>query len=113
MEKKKQLNVEIGMRIKKARERAGLTQERFSELIGMGTKSVSALERGTVGISLSTLQRICRILSISSDDILFDEQAAENDVQILTARLKRLSPAQFEIASDILNKLMEAFVIGK
>ena len=101
------------MRIKKARERAGLTQERFSELIGMGTKSVSALERGTVGISLSTLQKICRILSISSDDILFDEKAAENDVQILTARLKRLSPAQFEIANDILNKLMEAFVIGK
>ena len=59
MQGKKQINVEIGARIKEEREKAGLTQERFSELIGLGTKSVSAFERGTVGISFNTLKKIC------------------------------------------------------
>jgi len=112
LKEKKQLNVEIGTRIKNARENAGLTQERFSELIGMGTKSVSALERGTVGVSLSTLQRICHVLSISSDEILFNSDIAGNDVQVLTARLAHLPPKQFEITRGILNKLFEAFSIS-
>ena len=33
MQEKKQINIEIGARIKEEREKAGLTQERFSELI--------------------------------------------------------------------------------
>ena len=112
MKDKKQINIEVGTRIKCAREKAVLTQDRFSELIGMGPKSVSALERGTVGISLSTLQRICQVLSISSDDILFDNDIAENDAQMLTTRLTRLSSEQFEITKEILNKLFEAFAIS-
>lgn len=111
MEEKKQLNIEIGARIKNAREQAGLTQEQFSELIGMGTKSVSALERGTVGVSLSSLQRICQVLSVSSDEILFGSYI-KNDVQALSARLARLSPKQFEITKGILNKVFKAFSIS-
>ena len=112
MKEKKQLNVEIGARIKSAREKAGLTQDSFSELIGMGAKSVSALERGTVGVSLASLQRICQVLSVSSDEILFESDKQGNDVQALTARLARLSPKQFEITKGILNKLFEAFSIS-
>ena len=112
MKDKKALNIEIGIRIKQEREKAGLTQERFSELIGLGPKSVSAVECGAVGVSLSTLQRICRVLSVSSDALLFGAQA-QNDAIDLVARLERLSPAQFQIASDLLNKLLEAFALGK
>lgn len=74
MKEKKDINIEIGNRIKKAREAAGLTQDRFAELIGMGTKNVSAIERGAVGVSLSSLQKICQVLSISGDDILFEKK---------------------------------------
>ena len=112
MQDKKELNVEIGVRIKQAREAVGLTQERFAELIGMGTKNVSAIERGTVGVSLAALQKICRVLSVSSDKVLFDGEP-ENNVQALTSRLERLSPEKFEIAEDILNKLLEAFALGE
>ena len=112
MKEKKDINIEIGGRIKKAREAAGLTQDRFAELIGMGTKNVSAIERGAVGVSLSAIQKICQVLSISSDDLLF-EREAENDVQVLASRLRRLPPEKYDIASDILNKLFEAFAIGE
>lgn len=111
MNNKKNINIVIGGRIKKARETAGLTQDRFAELIGMGTKNVSAIERGAVGISLSALQKICQILSISSDDLLF-ERGDENNVQALASRFRRLSPKQFDIACSIFNRLLEAFAIS-
>jgi len=109
---KKELDILIGGNIKRERIKAGYTQEKFSELIGMGTKSLSAVERGTVGVSLVTLMKICRILSISSNSLLF-ENTPKNDVQALTERLERLTPDQFAIASDVLCKLLEAFALGE
>ena len=53
MPEKKDLNVLIGTNIRQAREAAGYTQEKFSEMIGIGPKSLSAIARGTVGISLA------------------------------------------------------------
>lgn len=110
MQEKKQINIEIGARIKDEREKAGLTQEKFSELIGLGPKSVSAFERGTVGISFTTLKKICQVLSVSSDQILFGQREEnENDLSELSRRLERLSPRQYAIAEEIVLKLLEAF----
>ena len=108
MEQKKGINISVGQNIKRAREKAGLTQERLSEMIGIGPKSLSAVERGTVGVSLTTLQKICSVLSVSSDMLLFGE-GSQNDVKGLMTRLERLSPRQYEIARDMLLKLLEAF----
>lgn len=44
LQERKEINIEIGARIKAEREKAGLAQGKFSELIEMGSKSVSALE---------------------------------------------------------------------
>ena len=110
MQEKKQINTEIGARIKEEREKAGLTQERFSELIGLGPKSVSAFERGTVGISFTTLKKICQVLSVSSDQILFGKSDPDgSDLSELVHRLERLSPKQFAITKEVVFKLLEAF----
>lgn len=111
MDGKKEINIEVGANIKREREKAGLTQEQFSEMIGLGSKSLSAVERGTVGISLAALRRICNTLSISSDAILFPN-APENDISNLSKRLQRLTPEQYEIAYAIMNKLLEAFALA-
>ncbi len=108
---KKAINVEIGMNIKQERERAGLTQERLSELMGIGVKSLSAIERGTVGISLSALKRLCGILSVSSDALIFGS-IETNDTAGLLARLERLTPAQFSLVCSAVNTTIEAFALG-
>jgi len=107
---KKDINIEIGRRIKTARETAGLTQDRFAELIDMGPKNLSSVERGQVGISIGTLQRICRVLSISADQILFETEVSNNPTEI-AERLSRLTPQQYQIVNDILNKLIEGFAL--
>lgn len=112
MKKKKAINVEIGFQIQRAREKAGLTQDKLSELVDLGPKNISSIERGVVGASLSSFKRICQVLAVSSDTLLFGP-AKDNDMRDLTSRLERLSPEQFQIASDILNKLMEAFDLSE
>ncbi len=112
MNEKKAINVRIGANIKREREKAGYTQEQFSEMIGIGTKSLSAAERGTVGVSLSTLEKICQVLSISSNALLF-EHTPNNDVQNLAEQLERLTPEQFAIANSVIHQLLEAFKLGE
>lgn len=110
MTSKKDIDSLVGANIKRERERANFTQEKFAEMIGIGPKSLSAIERGTVGISLSALRRICITLSISSDDLLF-EGREKTDLQALEERLSRLSPEQFEIANHAMSGLLAAFAL--
>lgn len=109
---KKNLNVLVGVNIKHEREKAGFTQDQFSELLGIGSKSLSSIERGVVGVSLTTLMRICDILHISANALLY-EQTRQNDVDSIALQLKRLSSEQFEIASNVMVNLIKAFSLGK
>lgn len=111
MADKKEINIVIGANIKKARERAGMTQEQLSECIGMGVKNLSAVERGSVGISLTSLKKVCSILHVSSDELIFGNQEL-NDISAMCSRLERLTPAQFGIVEDVLLKIMDAFTIS-
>ena len=110
---KKPFNIEIGNNIRVARENSHLTQEQLSEFIDTGTNHLSAIECGTVGVTVAKVRKICEVLSISSDDILFGRIEPIPEAQYFADRLSRLSPEQFEIAKDILNKLFEAFAVGR
>ena len=111
MKQKKPINVEVGQRIKKQREMAGFTQEQLAEMLNLGVKHISAIECGAAGITLATLQKICRALSVSSDAIVMGDTGS-NDARALTDRLERLPPRQYQIAEEMLCKLLEAFAIG-
>ncbi len=108
MREKKEINIHIGNSIRTARERAGLTQEQFGELVSLGTKNVSDIERGVAGITVSTVKRIFEKLSISSDSIVFGN-AGKNDVQVLVERLERLSPEQYAAVETFLNHVFELY----
>ena len=108
MDGRKDLNVLVGANIKRERERAGFTQDQFSELLGIGSKSLSSIERGVVGVSLATLMKICDILHISANALLY-AQTRENDADSIAWQLKGLKAEQFEIASNVMTNLVKAF----
>lgn len=112
MDGRKDLNVLVGANIKREREKAGFTQDQFSELLGIGSKSLSSIERGVVGVSLTTLLRICDILHISANVLLY-EKNRKNDVDSIVLQLKLLSAEQFEIASNVMTNLIQAFSLEK
>jgi len=107
MKVKKELNVQIGDRIRCAREKSGMTQEQFAELINKTPQFISDLERGVTGISIETLRTICEKLCISSDSILFSNRH-ENDITELTAKFRRMSRIQFRALEQIVNALLFA-----
>lgn len=73
MKEKKEFNIELGKRIKVARERAGVTRENLAEFVDITPRFVADIERGSVGLSVPNLKRLCEVLSISSDSILWEK----------------------------------------
>ena len=107
MRVKKEINIQIGEQIKLAREQSKLTQEQFAERIDVSPQYVSDLERGVVGVSIATLKRICTVLGVSSDQILFGKQS-ENRATFIAHKCKSLSEHQYFLLSDIISKYVEA-----
>ena len=110
MRQKKEINVEVGRRVREAREAAGLTQERFAELIGISPQNISCVERGLAGVSLTVLRRMCEILHVSSDALLMGKPVG-NDVEILARRLEQLPPEQFRVVRDVINSVLELIAL--
>ena len=107
MRSKKQINVDIGERIKLAREKKHLTQESLAEAIDVSTQYISDLERGVVGASLSTLKSICVTLGVTSDSLLFGTSNAKTPEQITTL-LCDLPQRQLELLEEIIRLYIRA-----
>ncbi len=67
---KNDLNVEIGKRVREQRVRMGYTREQFAEALDISSRFAADIELGSRGMSFSTLIRLCKLLSVSSDYIL-------------------------------------------
>ena len=74
MHSKKEINIEIGNRIRIARETAGYTQEKLANYIGIGPQAMSDIERGKYCASVPNLIKICECLHISGDYILMGRE---------------------------------------
>nr|WP_325211778.1 helix-turn-helix transcriptional regulator [uncultured Oscillibacter sp.] len=107
MREKKEINIEVGRRVRRAREAAGLTQERFAELVGISPQNVSCVERGLAGVSLTVLRRMCQILSVPSDTLLMDGGLGDNEVESIAVRLRQLPPEQFQVVREVIDRVLE------
>lgn len=58
-------------RIRKAREDMGYTREQFAEKLDVSVSYMAEVERGRTGISVKMLIKICDLLGLSADYILF------------------------------------------
>ena len=102
MRSKKQINIEIGERIKKAREKKNLTQENLAEVIDVSTQYISDLERGVVGASLSTIKAICITLEITSDSLLFGEISKSANQSGLLRLCEDLTDGQLDAITSMI-----------
>ena len=105
MRAKKEINIQIGERIKEAREASGSTQEQLAEAIEVSPQYISDLERGVVGISIPTLKRLCTSLAVSSDQILFDRKT-EQYAAAIGEKCRSLSDSQFHLVLEIIDRFL-------
>ena len=96
-----------GKRIQQARKAKGYTQEVLSEIIMMSSKNLSCLERGTTGLSLSTLVALSRVLEVSTDYILFGTKNEDFDCTV-SALLRQCPPEKLCYIEDIIKLYIQA-----
>lgn len=60
----------LGAELRKAREAAGLSQERLAFKAGVHRTYISMLERGKASPTLDTLLRVCKVLRVRASDIV-------------------------------------------
>ena len=64
-------NKAVGKRIRKIRERNGLTQEEMAEILSVNPNAVRAYERGQYGVSKEVITRIRNHFRVTVDYLLF------------------------------------------
>ena len=82
-------------------------------------KHISAIECGAAGVSLATLKKICSLLSVSADTILFGtaDTGSQKDrdaaISHMTERISRLPDNQFWGIKVILDKMLEVMAMNR
>lgn len=97
----------IGQRIKQKRTERGLTQDKLSELVGIGPSHMSHIESGSTVPSFEVFISILNTLDCSADELLCREVNAAKPIRDnwLTELLQDCSPAETKILSDTLVSL--------
>lgn len=107
MQKKKKINIQIGTNIQIARENANYTQEKLSELLDLTPNHLSAIERGVSGASLEVLEKLCLLLNVSADFLLFGQSNVDTESLMLARYISTLEPKRRELVKKNIATLLE------
>jgi len=91
-------------RIRKAREEQGYTREQFAEKLDVSVSYLAELERGRTGISVKMLVKICDLLGLSADYVLFGEE--RNADALLLDKIHRIDDKYIPLLNKIITELL-------
>lgn len=91
-------------RIRKARENMGYTREKFAEKLDVSVSYLAELERGRTGISVKMLVKVCNVLGLSADYVLF---GTERDDDTLRAdNIRRIDDKYLPLLDKVITELL-------
>ena len=91
-------------RIRKAREDMGYTREKFAEKLDVSVSYLAELERGRTGISVKLLTRVCGLLGLSADYVLFGNQRDED--MLRAVRLRHIDHRYLPLLDQVISELL-------
>lgn len=92
-------------RIRKARETQGYTRERFAENLDVSVSYLAELERGRTGISVKMLVKICNLLGLSADYVLFGNERTEDHKRL--DAIHRIDSKYLPLLDAVTTELLE------
>ena len=72
----------IGSYIAKKRREKNLTQEQLAKTLGVSNKTISKWENGKCMPDYSTIEQLCKELSVTLSELMDGEDAAEDSVRV-------------------------------
>ena len=82
----------------------GYTREQFAEKLDVSVSYLAELERGRTGISVKMLIKVCNVLGLSADYILFGEQRSDDKMRL--EAINRIAPEYIPLLDKILAELL-------
>ena len=95
-------------RIRKAREEKGYTREIFAEKLDVSVSYLAELERGRTGISVKMLVKVCNVLGLSADYVLFGEERTDDKKRLDS--INRIDAEYLPLLDKIINELLSLSV---
>ncbi len=100
---------QIGNRLLAIRKKAGLTQAELAEKAGLADRTYADIERGTSTMRISTLMSLCRVLNVTPNDILIEEENNAPTAEEILSSLKDAPPHQRDVTYKIIKLVLEYF----
>ncbi len=111
---KKNINLEIGERVRQSRTETGLSRDKLAELLGISALFLGYIECGQRGMSINTLHNLCDILNVSADFILFGKKAnTDESMKIISDAAAGLDSKYYPLAADSINHLKKLIALSK
>ena len=104
------MKLQIGRRLRQKREHAGYTREQLGELCSLSPRFIANIELGDSTFSLDSLMTVCRVLSCSSDFLLFDDQLECGAWTETIARLTQIDVKYQAAVDKALQGMVEAII---
>ena len=82
----------------------GYTRERFAEKLDVSVSYLAELERGRTGISVKMLIKVCDVLGLSADYILFGEERSED--ALILDKIHRIDEKYLPLLDGVLTNLL-------
>ena len=82
----------------------GYTREKFAEKLDVSVSYLAELERGRTGISVKMLIKVCNVLGLSADYILFGEERADDKMRL--DAINRISPEYIPLLDKVITELL-------
>ena len=86
-----------------------MTRERLAEILGVTPRFLADAELGFVGVSLTNLKKICEVLGVSADRLLWGEPGGAVD---LAERLSHLPPEYLPAVEALIQKQLELLALA-
>ncbi len=102
------MKAQIGHRMREKREQAGYTREKLGELCSLSPRFIANIELGDSSLSLDSLVTVCRVLSCSSDYILFGDSIDSGAWTETVSKLEQLDVKYQSSVDKTLQGLLEA-----
>lgn len=101
---------QIGRRLREKREQAGYTREKLGELCSLSPRFIANIELGDSTFSLDSLMTVCRVLSCSSDYLLFGSSVDSGVWADTISKLEQLDLKYQEPVNKAMQGLIEAII---
>lgn len=92
------------IRIHRARENMGYTREKFAEKLEVSVSYLAELERGRTGISVKMLVKVCQVLGLSADYVLFGTEAKDSPHRL--DAINRINPRYLPLPDSTIAELL-------